>query len=426
MIGFLLGALLLVETVTTYRYVEGDLIREEAQRESDRRARLVLRTARLTAIEQSSDLGPVLSEVAHEDPDQIAWIRVIAADGHTIAASDGTGEEPAYSGDELRTLASQGRAREWTAASGPVLLVLSPLMLRSADNRARPAVGGASEFLEVALHRNAISINFGPLRQDLVAGVSASFALLATVIVIRLRFGDYIRGKQIEQEVAIARQVQLDLLPAGDSVAGDMEFAARCIPVWEVGGDLYDVFQTNDGETAFVLGDVSGKGLPAALLMGLVQGAVRASCADDAAERCKQIVEQLNRLLCAKTARERFVTLFCCTFDARTGMLRYVNAGHCPPVLLRGQDTILRLDAGGPVLGMFSAARYESGQVMVEAGELLVVYSDGIVEASDDHDQEFGEERLIAAIGRNWRKSPAEILRKHSGQHKGFPRRRSA
>jgi sigma-B regulation protein RsbU (phosphoserine phosphatase) len=188
-----------------------------------------------------------------------------------------------------------------------------------------------------------------------------------------------------------------------------MEFAARCIPVWEVGGDLYDVFKTDDGETAFVLGDVSGKGLPAALLMGLVQGAVRASCAGDAAQRCQRIAGQLNRLLCAKTARERFVTLFCCTFDERTSILRYVNAGHCPPVLVRGQDTILRLDAGGPVLGMLAAARYESGQIRVEAGDLLVVYSDGIVEASDAHDQEFGEERLIAEIGRNWRKPPAEI-----------------
>jgi len=257
-IGFLLGALLLVETVATYRYVEGDLLREEAQRESDRRAKSILRNARLTAVEQSSNLGPVLSEVAHENPDQIAWIRVIAADGHTIAASDGSGEDPSYSGNELRTLAGQGRAREWTAASGPVLVVLSPLILRSADNRPLPAVGGPTEFLEVALHRNAISIKFGPLRQGLIVGVSASFALLATVIVLRLRFGDYVRGKQIEQEVAVARRVQQELLPSGDSVTGEVEFAARCIPVWEVGGDLYDVFKTDDRETVFVLGDVSG------------------------------------------------------------------------------------------------------------------------------------------------------------------------
>ena len=86
-----------------------------------------------------------------------------------------------------------------------------------------------------------------------------------------------------------------------------------------------------------------------------------------------------------------------------------MNAGHCPPLLVRGKDSILRLDAGGPVLGMLAAARYETGDVMVEAGDLLVVYSDGIVEASDAQDEEFGEERLITAIRWNRRTRPAEI-----------------
>jgi len=419
-IGFLLGVLLLVETVEVYRYVEGDLIREEAEREADRRATSIGRTARLATVEQSSNLGPLLCEMAQENPNQIAWIRILATDGHTIAASGGGGEGPSYSASALRTLADLGRAREWTAASGPVLVVLSPLRLRSAGDRSRSPASGATEFLEVALHRKGISINFRPLRKGLIVGVSASLALLATVVVIRLRFGDYVRGKQMEKEVAIARQVQLDLLPAGNSAPGDVEFAARCIPVWEVGGDLYDVFKTEDSETVFVLGDVSGKGLSAALLMGLVQGAVRASSTGDAPLRCQQVAGQLNRLLCEKTARERFVTLFCCSFDGITGTLRYVNAGHCPPLLLRGQDRVLRLDVGGPVLGMLAAAHYESGEVMVEAGDLLVVYSDGIVEASDTQDQEFGEDRLITAIRRNWRRPPAEICESILASTKAF------
>src|SRR4029077_20960424 len=98
------------------------------------------------------------------------------------------------------------------------------------------------------------------------------------------------------------------------------DYAARCVPAWEVGGDLYDVFGTDDGETAFVLGDVSGKGLPAALLMGFVQGAVRASCAGRSAGRRRGAVERLNSLLCAKTAPKRWGCLFWGTFYAREGL----------------------------------------------------------------------------------------------------------
>jgi hypothetical protein len=408
-IGALLSVLLVVETVVRYRYVEGDLVREEAQRESDRRVRSIARAARLMRVEQFSEMGSLLREVAHENPNQIAWIRIIAGDGHIIATSNGGDEGPRYSRDELQGLRERHRTREWKTVSGPVIVVRSPLLLSSADNRPRPPAGGRPDFIEVAMYRHGISINFGPLRHDLIVGLSAAFALLGTVVVVGVRFGDYVRGKQIEKELAAARQVQLGLFPAEHSIATHMEFAARCVPAWEVGGDLYDVFETADGDTAFVLGDVSGRGLSAALLMGLVQGAVRASYTGQVAQRCQHTAEELNRLLYAKTALDRFVTLFCCTFDARSGILGYVNAGHCPPLLIRGGAEVLRLEVGGPVLGMLADARYDYGEVMVEAGDLLVIYSDGIVEAADAHEQEFGEERLISVIERNWRNPPAEI-----------------
>jgi hypothetical protein len=403
-----LSVLLIIETVKSYRYVERDLVREEAQREADRHVRSIVRSARLMRAEQSSELGSLLRELAHENPNQIAWIRIIARDGHIIATSDRGDGAPKYSGDEWRALVERHRIREWKAASGPVLVVLSPLLLRPLDSRPGLLLAGPDS-IEVAMYPSGISVNFGPLRQDLLVGLSAALALLGSVIVIRARFGDYVRAKQIEKELAVARQVQLDLFPAENSVATDIEFAARCVPVWQVGGDLYDVFETAGGETALVLGDVSGKGLSAALLMGLVQGAVRASCLGGAASKCDDTAEHLNSLLCAKTARERFVTLFWCTFNARTGILRYVNAGHCPPLLVRGTAEVLRLEAGGPVLGVLPDARYEYGEVIVQAGDLLVIFSDGIIEAADAHQQEFGEQRLISAIERTWFKSPFEI-----------------
>jgi hypothetical protein len=412
LIGVLLSVLLLIETVDTYRYVERDLVREESLRESERHVSSIARAARLMRTTQSSDMGSLLREVARENPNQIAWVRVIARDGHIIATSDRGDEGPKYSGDELRTLLEQHRIREWKAASGPVLVVLRLLPRRSTDDLARSAgVGRAPEpeVIEVAMYINAISVNFGPLRQDLIVGIAAAFALLGTVIVIRVRFDDYVRAQQVEKELAAARQVQRDLFPAVGSGANHIEYAARCLPAWEVGGDLYDVFANDNAETVFVLGDVSGKGLSAALLMGLVQGAVRASCQKGSGLSPGDTAKQLNNLLCAKTARERFVTLFWCTFNAKTSILRYVNAGHCPPLLVRETSEVLRLEAGGPVLGMLPAAQYEYGEVMVQAGDLLVIFSDGIVEAADTQQQEFGEERLISGIEHNWRKPAREI-----------------
>ena len=412
-IGLLLSVLLVVETLVTYRYVERDLVREEAQREAGRRIRSIERAARLTGT-GSSNLGPVLHEVAHENPNQIAWIRVLGRDGHLVAASGRVDEATKYSQDELRIPMEQLRPRERKTASGPVLAVIRPFLLSLPDDRPLSLSTRAlpePDFIEVAMYVKGISVNFGPLRQDLIIGLSAAFALLGAVIVIALRFREYVRAKQIEKELLLARQVQLDLFPDDNSLATQIQFAARCVPAWQVGGDLYDVFETDDGETALVLADVSGKGLSAALLMGVVQGALRASWAG-AAVNCEQTAGQLNNFLCAKTARERFVTLFWCSFNARTGILRYINAGHCPALLMRGSGRpaeILRLERGGSVLGVLPGSRYECGEVMVEAGDLLVIFSDGIIEALDAQEQEFGEERLISVIKRNWHKPPAEI-----------------
>ncbi|MDP9170330.1 MAG: PP2C family protein-serine/threonine phosphatase, partial [Acidobacteriota bacterium] len=210
----------------------------------------------------------------------------------------------------------------------------------------------------------------------------------------------------------LARRVQTDLFPSDTSTVRHLAFAAKCVPAWQVGGDLYDVFETDDGEVALVLGDVSGKGLPAALLMGVVQGAVRASCGTGAAANHEQASERLNTLLCMKTARERFVSLFWCYADQRRGMLHYVNAGHLPPLLVRHDGhapRVIRLDEGGPVLGLLPDARYSQTTVNICPGDLLVLFSDGILEAANTRDEEFGEQGVISAIERNWDRTPADI-----------------
>src|SRR5260370_37967305 len=124
------------------------------------------------------------------------------------------------------------------------------------------------------------------------------------------------------------------MFPGNDAVAANTELAAEWVAARELGGDVYDVFTTENGETVFVLADVSGKGVPAALLMGLVEGAVRASCVGDGST-CSRIAEHLNGLLYAKTARERFVTMFLWSFNPQKRTLRYRHARHCPSLLIR-------------------------------------------------------------------------------------------
>jgi sigma-B regulation protein RsbU (phosphoserine phosphatase) len=151
-----------------------------------------------------------------------------------------------------------------------------------------------------------------------------------------------------------------------------------------------------------------------ALLMGVVQGVVHASNGTGAAANHEHAMERLNHLLCMKTALERFVSLFWCYFDPTHSVLNYINAGHLPPLLVRktarDEFEVHRLDeGGGPVLGLLPGARYEQAEITVLPGDLLVVFSDGVLEAANAEDEEFGEERILLAIEQNWSGSPREI-----------------
>ena len=436
-LGLGLGLLLLVQTLMTYRHVTTGLLRQEAQREADRRLQSIGRAARLMGARDPAALTPVLHELVHEAPQQIAWIRILDRRGQVLAESEKVTGAPVYKpGDLGRGPGDRNhRPDERDAQGGRVYIALSPLRMGPppfprppGDPSARTAEGPEArppdvspmplgprppgDFVETAIYLNNVSANFGPLRQYLLISCSAAFALMGAVVLIGLRFPHYLRGRRVEEELSLARRVQLDLFPMENSRDVDMPFSAKCVPAWQVGGDLYDVFETDDSEVALVLGDVSGKGLPAALLMGVVQGAVRASSGTSASARHEQSAERLNHLLCMKTARERFVSLFWCYFDRDNSVLRYINAGHLPPLLIRGGPAdleIIRLDEGGPVLGLLPGARFTQAEVRVAAGDLLVAYSDGIVEAENANGDEFGEDGVVAAIRRCANQSPNEI-----------------
>jgi sigma-B regulation protein RsbU (phosphoserine phosphatase) len=203
-----------------------------------------------------------------------------------------------------------------------------------------------------------------------------------------------LKAEAEERELSEARRIQRKLLPSAVPDMDGFEIAASWQPAAGVGGDCFDAIGFGRNRLGLSIADVVGKGIPAALLMSNLQAAVRAF-ATDAAEP-QDLCQQVNRILCGHIAEGRFISFFYCVADADLGVLTYANAGHYPPLLVRTDGTVERLDAGGAVLGVFPDGAYVQGCTSLAGGDRLVLFTDGITEARDDGDREFGEERLTA------------------------------
>lgn len=201
--------------------------------------------------------------------------------------------------------------------------------------------------------------------------------------------------ERLDQELAIARKIQRVLLPAESPDWDRLDIAAENVPAREVGGDYYDWRITAGGSLAFVLGDVSGKGVSAALLMANVQAAWSVLVGEGLAP--ERVARRLNRHLCRVSGDDMFVTLFHGELAREPGMrgirIRWCNCGHNPPLLLR-RGELIELADGGLLLGMFPDAPYETCELMLEPGDRLLLYTDGLTETQDASGEEFGEHRL--------------------------------
>jgi serine phosphatase RsbU (regulator of sigma subunit) len=397
-VGFVLGIVLLWQTISTYIYVSGNMMTQAAQRDADQKRAVLQRSIRpgISGSPESPNLDSLLADSIDEWKDQVAWIRILNADGLVIT---GAGKLPKSSGIAL----SMREPEIEKTPLGDVLVATYPY-----------SVGHSRGLkLEVAVYLNSVSASFASLRQNLITGVSAALALMAALILLVLRFPKYLQGQQVQGQVELARRVQADLLPERDSRLPNFDFAAECIPAGEVGGDFCDMFRIGDERTAFILGDVSGKGISAALLMALIHGAIQSMSWTRSSQDHENATRSLNALLCRKTATERFSTLFWGYFDPKTSILRYINAGHLPPLLIRGGEfgnlEVKRLETGGPVLGLIPDTPFSQGQLVIRKGDVLVAFSDGIVEAPNFNSEEFGERRLIDAIREGWNDSAGGI-----------------
>ncbi len=203
--------------------------------------------------------------------------------------------------------------------------------------------------------------------------------------------------RRAEHEVEIAKEVQRQLLPAAAPALPGFACAGDCIQAKSVGGDYYDFIELGGGRIAFLLADVSGKGIAAALLMANLQATLRSQYAGGADDPARML-ERANRLFFASTPGNRYATLFLAEFDPATRELRYVNCGHVAPVLARAGGGVETLDATGTVIGLFDDWFGDSAATVLEPGDTLVVCRDGVTEALSDDEEEYGEDRFRDAV----------------------------
>jgi sigma-B regulation protein RsbU (phosphoserine phosphatase) len=249
---------------------------------------------------------------------------------------------------------------------------------------------------------------YSPSDLQLLASVGAQAGLGLEVNELAQSLADEAaRHQRVQREVEIAREVQQRLFPQIPSVPG-MDIAGHCRPALGVGGDYYDVIPLEDGRLAIAIGDISGKGIAAALLMASLRASLR-GILDAGSQDMARMVRKLNRLIHESSTSNRYATFFLAIYDPATRELRYVNAGHNPPLVVRGPET-LRLDACGPVVGLLKDIECEERCLALEPGDTFIGYTDGISEAMTVDDEEWGEDRMQAAVEAVCERSSQEIL----------------
>jgi sigma-B regulation protein RsbU (phosphoserine phosphatase) len=244
----------------------------------------------------------------------------------------------------------------------------------------------------------------------------ARFALIAidnAIMINRL-----IENKRIEHEIKIARDIQLSLLPQEIPVFQNFEMAVVYEPIHEVGGDYYDILKDRKGLTPVLIADVEGKGLPAALLAASSQ-AVFHSLNELYFFEPAKFIAKANSLICDFTRGNRFITVFWMLIDDQQKSVTYVNAGHVEPYWISG-DRVVKLSSGGFLTGFLDSASYQKETVQMQAGDVIVAFTDGVSEVENPEGQEFGEEAVVDFIQKNKALPAAEIAPKLFKQVRDF------
>ncbi|MFN0103622.1 MAG: PP2C family protein-serine/threonine phosphatase [Bryobacteraceae bacterium] len=418
--GFALGLLVLGNSAANYVWVSQRIAVDHVRKDLSAQAAAVDNVLQSARPSNRAEAAEMLEQIRASSNGRIAWIQLRDSRDTTLAGV-GLDVEPTFSADLIR---SRMRGRQpifetRSTEAGRVVVeafpirmpgVTRPSAIRLAayePSAARTAFG----VVEIAAYMNGAG-NLWPLQRNLLINSTAALALLGSLVVMRFRFKNYLAGQHLARQMEHARRVQQDLLPSPRQSRDDFEISGECAPASELNGDFYDVFQVRGNGTAFVVGDVAGKGVPAAMLAGVMQGAVRSSNWAGSGRRHVEATRLINQLLCERASCERYASMFWGYFAPESNVFRYVNAGHLPPLLFSAErpNAVHRLTSGGPVLGLLGGASYEQGERAFEAGDLLVLYSDGILEAANADDEQFGEERVTRVVRENFHLT-AEAIR---------------
>ena len=275
------------------------------------------------------------------------------------------------------------RSEDSILASGIRTAMCAPLWV-SAAGEGRDSVIGLV-YVDSIQHAHAFT------EDDLRVLTALANVAAAKIENVRL-LEESLEKRRMEEDMRMAAEIQNGLLPSSAPRIPGWDLAGSNQPCRTVGGDYYD-FAVERGRLLLALGDVSGKGTGAALLMTVLRAAVRAHWTEPS---LSDAVSRINRTVCQNVPSSKYVTFFLASLDPQSGRLEYVNAGHNPPILVRASGEVDKLTFGGLVLGIFEGVSYDGGTVVMGQGDTLIVYSDGVTETWDPDGEEFGEDKLVA------------------------------
>lgn len=328
-------------------------------------------------------------------------------------------------GDELVPKANRGEGfrisktiRDQVIRDKRSLLVRDTALDEIFKQQASIVMQRVRSFMAVPLQTNEkviglIYVDFPDITREFSAEDLSLLTVMANVAAIRI---EHARLNEVEQaerlmakELSQAGEIQRKLLPPRPPKVPNMDLAGFNLPCRTVGGDYYDFFNLPDGKVVLAVGDVAGKGMPAAMLMSSLQARLQILVESD--ENPASIVQRLNRSIAANCPDNRFITFFLTSIDPATGEMRYCNAGHNPPLLIRANGLTERLEGGGIILGILPVAQYSEQRATIRPGDVLVLFSDGVSEAMPTGiDEEFGESRISMSILNNYSRPAGEMI----------------
>jgi len=241
---------------------------------------------------------------------------------------------------------------------------------------------------------------------------------LVTALTNSRLYQDSLEKQRLSEEMNMARQIQLDLLPKSPPVSDTIHISACSHPSRTIGGDFYDFIPRRDGSVGMVIADASGKGLPAALMVTQIQAILRSEIGNS--NDISLIMQNINQYVFEMTSAEKFATLFYGEFNPKSREFKYSNAGHNYPILVRADGSYEFLSAGGLLIGAFQGIKYEDESVKMGEDDLMFFYTDGLSEAMNENGEEYGEQRIIDYVTRNRHLTPDKISEGILADKKGF------